>query len=118
MPASKVVTRPDRAGPDCIECTSSVQGTSWADGLELVGDDDRLVGFAGALPLRLLAERAGLRAGLSAALSRRGFVPVHDRGQLLIDLGLTQVLGGEAISDFQGLRHLGPVIGPVQGPPP
>ncbi len=39
--------------------------------MELVGDDDRLVGFAGALPLRLLAERSGLRAGLSAAMARR-----------------------------------------------
>jgi len=77
-----------------------VQGTSWADGLELVGDGDRLVGFAGALPLRLLAERTGLRAGLSAAMHRQGFDPVYDRGQVLIDVALTQVLGGEAISDF------------------
>jgi hypothetical protein len=94
-----------------------VQCTSWADGLELVGDDDRLVGFAGALPLRLLAERTGLRAGLSAAMRRRGFVPVYDRGQVLVDLALTMVLGGEAISDFQGLRHLAPVTGPVPSTP-
>ena len=67
-------------------CTSSVQGTSRADGLKLVGDDDRLVGFAGALPLRLLAERTGLRAGLSAAMARRGFDPVYDRGQILLDM--------------------------------
>jgi hypothetical protein len=90
-----------------------VQGTSWADGLELVGDDDRLVGFAGALPLRLSAQRTGLRAGLSAAMARPGVDPVYDRGQVLIDMALVQVLGGEAISDFQGLRHLAPVIGPV-----
>ena len=76
-----------------------MQGTSWVDGLELVGDDDRLVGFAGALSLRLLAERTGLRAGLSAAMTRRGFDPVYDRGQVLIDMAVTQVLGGEAISD-------------------
>jgi Transposase DDE domain group 1 len=94
-----------------------VQATSWADGLELIGDDDRLVGFAGALPLRLLAEQAGLRAGLSAAMTRRGFHPVYDRGQVLIDLAVAQVLGGEAISDFQGLRHLAPVIGPVPSNP-
>jgi len=94
-----------------------VQGSSWADRLELVGDDDRLVGFAGALPLRLLAERTGLRAGLSAAMARRGFDPVYDRGQVLIDLAVAQILGGEAISDFQGLRHLGPVIGPVPSTP-
>jgi hypothetical protein len=94
-----------------------VQHRSWADRLEFVGDDDRLVGFAGALPVRLLAERAGLRAGLSAAMTRRGFVPVYDRGQLLVDLAVTQILGGEAISDFQGLRHLAPVIGPIPSTP-
>lgn len=94
-----------------------MQGSSWVEGLELVGDDDRLVGFAGALPLRLLAERTGLRAGMSAAMARRGFYPVYDRGQLLIDLAVAQVLGGEAISDFQGLRHLAPVIGPVPSTP-
>jgi hypothetical protein len=79
-----------------------VQATSWADGLELVGDDDRLVGFVGALPLRLLAERTGLRAGLSRAMRRAQFNPMYDRGQILIDIALTQILGGEAISDFQG----------------
>ena len=94
-----------------------MQATSWADRLELVGDDDRLVGFAGALPIRLLAERTGLRAGLSTAMARRGFDPVYDRGQVLIDMAVTQVLGGEAISDFQGLRHLGPVTGPVASTP-
>jgi Transposase DDE domain group 1 len=94
-----------------------VQDSSWADRLEFVGDDDRLVGFAGALPVRLLAERAGLRAGLSAAMTRRGFTPVYDRGQLLVDLAVTQILGGEAISDFQGLRHLAPVIGPIPSTP-
>ena len=83
-----------------------MQSTSWADRLELIGDDDRLVGFAGALPIRQLAERTGLRAGLSTAMTRRGFDPVYDRGQVLIDVALAQVLGGEAISDVQGLRHL------------
>ena len=86
-------------------------------GLELMGDDDRLVGLAGALPLRLLAERTGLRAGLSGAMRRQGFDPVYDRGQVLIDLALMLILGGEAISDFQGLRHLVPVIGPVPSTP-
>lgn len=94
-----------------------MQTTSWADGLEFTGDDDRLIGHAGALPVRLLAERAGLRAGLSAAMRRRGFSPVYDRGQVLVDLALMLVLGGEAISDFQGLRHLAPVTGPVPSTP-
>jgi hypothetical protein len=70
------------------------QGSSWADRLELVGDDERLVGFAGALPLRLLAERLGLRVALTAAMRRAGFAPVHDRGQLLIDLAVALILAG------------------------
>jgi hypothetical protein len=36
---------------------------------------------------------------------------------VLIDLAVAQVLGGEAISDFQGLRHLAPVIGAVPSTP-
>jgi hypothetical protein len=50
-------------------------------------------------------------------MTRRGFTPVYDRGQLLVDLAVTQLLGGEAISDFQGLRHLAPVIGPIPSNP-
>jgi Transposase DDE domain group 1 len=94
-----------------------VQNTSWAGGLEFTGDDDRLVGYAGALPMRLLAEQGGLRAGLPAAMRRRGFGPVYDRGQVLADLAVMLILGGEAISDLQGLRHLSPVIGPVPSTP-
>jgi hypothetical protein len=89
-----------------------VQGTSWADGLEFVGDDERLAAHAGLLPLRLLAERTGLRAGISAAMRRRDFDPLYDRGQLLADLALVLILGGEAIGDFQALAHLAPLIGP------
>ena len=50
-------------------------------------------------------------------MTRRGFTPLYDRGQLLVDLAVTQLLGGEAISDFQGLRHLAPVIGPIPSTP-
>jgi hypothetical protein len=49
-------------------CTSLVQHRGWARGLELVGDDERCVTLAGLLPGRLLAERSGLTAGLSAAM--------------------------------------------------
>jgi len=94
-----------------------VQSTSWADGLELVGDDERLVAHTGLLPLRLLADRTGLTGRLSAALARCGFDPVYDRGQVLLDLALVLIDGGEAISDFQTLQHLGPIIGAVPSTP-
>jgi len=69
------------------------------------------------LPLRLLAQRLGLTCGLSAGMRRRGFDPVYDRGQVLVDLALMLIDGGEAISDFQALAHLAPVIGPVPSTP-
>ena len=94
-----------------------MQDTSWADGLELIGDDQRLVTHVGAVPLRLLAERTGLTAGVSAAMRRRGFDPVYDRGQVLLDLALVLILGGGAISDVRSLAHLAPVIGPVPSTP-
>ena len=95
----------------------SAQGTSWARGLELAGDDERLVAHAGVLPPRLLAGRLGLTGGLSAAMRRPGFNPAYDRGQVLVDLALTLISGGEAISDFRALAHLAPVIGPVPSVP-
>ena len=94
-----------------------MQGTSWARGLEFIGDDERLVAHAGVLPPRLLAERLGLTRGLSAGMRRRGFEPACDRGQVLLDLALTLIDGGQAISDFQALAHLAPVIGPVPSTP-
>ena len=94
-----------------------MQGPSWARGLELTGDDERLVAHAGVLPMRLLAGRLGLVRGLSAGMRRRGFEPVYDRGQVLLDLALMLIDGGEAISDFQALAHLAPVIGPVPSVP-
>lgn len=98
-------------------CTSSVQRTSWAAGLELVGDDERCVTLAGLLPVRLLAERSGLTGGIAAAMRGPDRDPDYDRGQVLVDLGLTLLAGGQAIGDFQALAHLGKLIGPVPSTP-
>jgi hypothetical protein len=67
--------------------------------------------------MRLLAQQLGLTCGLSAGMRRRGFEPVYDRGQVLVDLALMLIDGGEAISDFQALAHLAPVTGPVPSTP-
>jgi hypothetical protein len=83
----------------------------------MIGDDERCVALAGLLPMRLLAERAGLTAGISAAMRRPDYHPDYDRGQVLVDLGLVQLAGGQAISDFQALAHLEKLIGPVPSTP-
>ena len=94
-----------------------MQRTGWARGLELVGDDERCVALVGLLPVRLLAERAGLTGGISAAMRRPGYDPDYDRGQVLVDLGLVLLGGGQAIGDFQALAHLAKLIGPVPSTP-
>jgi Transposase DDE domain group 1 len=66
--------------------------------LELTGGVRGLVGAVGAPLLRLLAEESGLRAGLSAALARSGFVPGHDRGQVLVDLAVALGLGATGVA--------------------
>src|SRR5665811_1722067 len=65
----------------------------------------------------VVADRTGLTGELSKAMARRSFVPVHDRGQVLVDVAVMLADGGEAIADIDVLRHQAPVLGPVASPP-
>jgi hypothetical protein len=59
-----------------------------------------LIGAVGAPLLRLLAERSGLRSGLSRVLGRLrpDFVPCHDRGQVLVDVAVALGLGAVSVA--------------------
>jgi hypothetical protein len=70
----------------------------WARRLELAGGASGLIPMVGAPLLRLLAEESGLRAGISRALVRCGFVPGHDRGQVLIDTAVALGLGATSVA--------------------
>ena len=94
-----------------------MQGTSWSQGLSVTADGDGVVPLAGAVAVRLLAERVGLTAGLSTALARRGFVPGHDRGQVWVDVATMLTAGGEAIADIDTLRHQTGLVGRVASAP-
>lgn len=76
-----------------------------------------MVAHAGSIGLRLLADRVGLTGQLSRAMARASFVPVHDRGQVLVDVAVMLADGGEAISDIDVLRHQEDVLGPVASTP-
>ena len=67
--------------------------------------------------LRALADRTGLTGGLSRALARRGFVPLHDRGRVLVDLAVAIADGAAVISDFAVLAGQREVLGPVASVP-
>jgi len=75
------------------------------------------VAHAGSAGLRFLADRIGLTGELSTALARRGFVPRHDRGQVLTDVAVMLADGGEAIADIDVLRHQSPLLGSVASAP-
>ena len=91
--------------------------TSWSKGLSFSADGAGVVAHAGNVATRLLADQVGLTDALSAALSRRGFAPVHDRGRVLVDVAVLIVGGGEAIADIDVLRHQAEVLGQVASPP-
>jgi len=65
----------------------------------------------------MLADRTGLTKELSKATARRSFAPIHDRGQVLVDVAVMLADGGEAIGDINVLRHQGQVLGPVASAP-
>lgn len=79
----------------------------------MTADGKGVVAQAGVVPVRLLADRVGLTAGLSRAVARAGFTPARDRGRVLVDLAVMLAAGGEAISDIDTLRHQGAVFGLV-----
>jgi hypothetical protein len=56
-----------------------MQDTGWDHALKVTGDGEGLVGHAGAVLLRKLADQAGLTAALGSALARRGKFPLVDR---------------------------------------
>jgi len=79
-------------------------------------DAKALVGHAGGVHLQVLADRVGLAGELSHAMRRKGFVPLHPRGQVLTDLACAIVLGAVAISDVRLLEHQREVLGTTASP--
>jgi hypothetical protein len=90
-----------------------VQSTAWSKDLRVTADGTGVVSHVGAALLRMLADRAGLTSALSAALTRKRWLPVHDRGRVLVDLAVLIADGGEAIADIDVLRHQDEVFGQV-----
>jgi hypothetical protein len=89
------------------------QFTSWGQDLRVTADGEGVVALAGAVGLRMLADRSGLTAGLSQVLAVRGFTPVHDRGRVLTDVAVAVGCGGRDLVDVEALRTQRQVFGPV-----
>jgi hypothetical protein len=55
--------------------------TRWDARLAVTTNGDNVIAHAGAVTLRLTADRAGLTKALSDTLRREDFTPDHDRGR-------------------------------------
>src|SRR5260370_22530343 len=89
-----------------------MQDTRWDHGLTVTGEGQGLVGHAGAVLLRKLADRAGLTAALGVALARKGKFPLVDRGVALVSMAVAIALGATSMTDIAVLAHHAPVLGP------
>src|SRR5487761_1293381 len=85
--------------------------TRWDHRLTVTGEGQGLVGQAGAVLLRKLADRAGLTAALGSALARAGRFPLIDRGMTLVSMAVAIVLGATSMNDITLLAHHAPVLG-------
>jgi hypothetical protein len=94
-----------------------VQDNAWSKDLTVEVDGHGVVSHTGSAVLRLIADNTGLTAGLSRALHRRGFTPVHDRGRVLGDLAVCIADGGRVLSDLAALRDQPELYGPVASDP-
>ena len=88
-----------------------MKDTPWDHGLKVTGEADGLVGHAGAVLLRKLADQAGLTAALGSALARAGKSPLVDRGIALVSMAVAIALGATSMSDITLLAHHAPVLG-------
>lgn len=91
--------------------------TGWSRDLSVEVGGHGVINHAGAATLRLIADRTGLTGGLSRVLVRRGFVPVHDRGRVMVDAAVLIANGGRVLADLATLRDQAELYGPVASDP-
>src|SRR6516165_9251630 len=87
------------------------KNTRWDRNLSVAADANGLIGHAGAVLLRKLADQCGLTSALGAALGRKGKFPLIDRGMALVSMAVAIALGARTMSDITVLAHHEPVFG-------
>ena len=87
------------------------KNTRWDRNLSVAADAEGLIGHAGAVLLRKLADQCGLTSALGAALGRKGKFPLIDRGMALVSMAVAIALGATSMSDIAVLAHQEPVLG-------
>jgi hypothetical protein len=89
--------------------------TDWSKSLRVEVRGDDVVGHAGNVIPRMLADATGLTSGLSAVLSRPEVI--HDRGAVLRDVAVSIAGGAQNLAGTAVLRDQGRLFGPVASHP-
>ena len=82
-----------------------MKATGWDQRLDVRADDKNLIGHAGVVLLRKVADRIGLTRALSAALPRGSGPGWRDRGEALVVLACAIVLGATNILEAEQLQR-------------
>jgi hypothetical protein len=88
---------------------------AWSRGLKVQVGGAGTVAHAGIVLPRLLADRIGLTAGLSAVMARAGFIPGRDRGRALVDAAACLAAGASCLSDIEAMSSQVEIFGPHGG---
>jgi len=94
----------------------AMKDTSWDRALEVTSGGEGLVGHAGGILLRKLADQCGLTTALDAALTLKGRKPQLGRGMVLVSTAIAIALGATAMADIAVMGQLGPVLGDAPSP--
>lgn len=89
----------------------------WSRDLAVEVGGRGVINHAGSAAVRVIADRTGLTDGLSRAVARRGFTPVHDRSRVVTDTAVLIAGGGRVLSDMATLRDQAELYGPVASDP-
>ena len=89
--------------------------TRWDRNLSVAPDAEGLIGHAGAVLLRKLADHCGLTSALGAALGRKGKFPLIDRGMALVSMAVAIAPGAASMSDIAVRARQEPVVGAAPG---
>lgn len=94
-----------------------MQCIEWSDRLRVHGDGRGVIGHAGLVLPRVLADRVSLTGGLSGAMAGTRFAPLHDRGRVIMDLACAVMGGATAIKHLAVLRNQAELFGSVASVP-
>ncbi|MFF3879421.1 IS1380 family transposase [Streptomyces sp. NPDC001978] len=82
-----------------------MQGIEWDHRLDVRADGKNLIGHAGVVLLRKVADRVGLATALSAALPKGTGPGWRDRGTALVQLACAIALGATNLLEAEQLQH-------------